>query len=318
MVDDSEPSTSKGNDKDDGICTATDTSSQPVTYQTTSEYFEALEKWMQTAYMWQSVMATFPYLLMSNQCLPTITSNPNFLNNPSGSATGTYTFAFSQSGVPFPSAEAQNANTLRNRRPPIHVTRPVTIVNASEGIEYRIPHVWKRFIAEFLDFLILFFIKLAVTFVAVDFFDVIDLDKYNLDLLNSNTKMDYKVAVEMTSEILMLEMIHRVVVCIFEAFWLRRGLGGRVGGATPGKTLMGIRVVLCEKVVPVEGRPLDIVLVQPGTDPGLFWAFARSFVKNLVLAVLFPICFALFFFKHSRTGYDILCRTIVVEDIPRR
>jgi hypothetical protein len=39
------------------------------------------------------------------------------------------------------------------------------------GIEYRIPPLWKRFIAEFLDFFILFFLKLAVTFVAVDFFD---------------------------------------------------------------------------------------------------------------------------------------------------
>lgn len=39
------------------------------------------------------------------------------------------------------------------------------------GVEYRIPPLWKRFIAEFLDFLILFFLKLGVTFVAVDIFD---------------------------------------------------------------------------------------------------------------------------------------------------
>jgi hypothetical protein len=39
------------------------------------------------------------------------------------------------------------------------------------GIEYRIPPLWKRFAAEFLDFLILFLLKLTVTFVVVDFFD---------------------------------------------------------------------------------------------------------------------------------------------------
>jgi uncharacterized RDD family membrane protein YckC len=97
-----------------------------------------------------------------------------------------------------------------------------------------------------------------------------------------------------------------------QTFWLQRGIGGR-GGATPGKTAMGIRVVLCTKVTQTEGRPMDVVTVHPGTDLGWGWAFARSFAKNVVLFFLFPICFV-FFFKHNRTGYDILCQTIVVED----
>jgi uncharacterized RDD family membrane protein YckC len=103
-----------------------------------------------------------------------------------------------------------------------------------------------------------------------------------------------------------------------QTFWLQRGIGGHVGGATPGKTMMGIRVVLCTKVIHIDGRPVDVVTVYPGTDLGLGWAFARSFAKNVVLALLFPICFVLFFFRHNRTGYDILCRTIVVEDPPRQ
>jgi hypothetical protein len=43
-----------------------------------------------------------------------------------------------------------------------------------------------------------------------------DLDKYDLYVLQRNVKIDYKMALEMTSEILLLELIHRVVVCIFE------------------------------------------------------------------------------------------------------
>jgi uncharacterized RDD family membrane protein YckC len=62
---------------------------------------------------------------------------------------------------------------------------------------------------------------------------------------------------------------------------------------------------------------MDVIAVHPGTDLGLRWAFARSFIKNLILAVIFPL-FAIFFFRHNRTGYDMLCRTIVVEDPPRQ
>jgi len=103
-----------------------------------------------------------------------------------------------------------------------------------------------------------------------------------------------------------------------QAFWLQRGTDGHAGGATPGKLVMGIRVVLCTKVTHMEGRPVDVVTVYPGTDLGFGWAFARAFAKSMILALLFPVCFVLFFFRHNRTGYDIMCRTIVVEDPQRQ
>lgn len=43
-----------------------------------------------------------------------------------------------------------------------------------------------------------------------------NLDKYDPFLLQRNFKLDYKMALEMTSEILLMEFIHRIVVCIFE------------------------------------------------------------------------------------------------------
>jgi hypothetical protein len=43
-----------------------------------------------------------------------------------------------------------------------------------------------------------------------------DVDKYDLDVLRQHAKIDYYMALEMTSEILLLEMIHRIVVCLFE------------------------------------------------------------------------------------------------------
>lgn len=79
--------------------------------------------------------------------------------------------------------------------------------------------------------------------------------------------------------------------------------------------MMGLRVVQCRNVTSVD-RPddPDVVLVSPGTDLGLALALGRSFVKNMILAFLLPIWFALFFFRFNRTVYDLLCNSIVVED----
>ncbi|XP_049858102.1 protein FAM8A1 [Schistocerca gregaria] len=308
MVENSNSSSDKANDS-----ATNQMLGKGIVCKTREEYFAALEKWLQDVYVMQSFAASFPYILMCNQLMPNAATNN--LTSSVNTATGIPGAGVFQFITPPPYLQGQQANEgVRHRFGPNVQSQRREQANLQEGIVYKIPAVWKRIIAELLDFVILLFVRLAITFVAVDF-DIIDLEKYDFDLLNRNVKMDYKVAVEMTSEILLLEMIHRLVVCLFEAFWIRRGIGPRMGGATPGKAVLGIRVVLCERVTDVEGRP-DIVLVTPGTDPGMFWAVARSLIKNLILAVLFPVCFVLFLFRHNRTGYDIICRTLVVEDAP--
>lgn len=101
--------------------------------------------------------------------------------------------------------------------------------------------------------------------------------------------------------------------CTLQTFWLQGGVGGRVGGATPGKTVMGLRVVRCENVS-VVGDNDETVLVRPGTNLGLGWAFARSFIKNLVLAIFIPGSYAFLYFRFNRAAYDMICNTIVVEE----
>jgi hypothetical protein len=61
------------------------------------------------------------------------------------------------------------------RRPRIAQAGPEQPI---EWHEYTIPPLWKRFLAEFIDFVILFVLKIVVTFIAVDWFDMIDLDRY--------------------------------------------------------------------------------------------------------------------------------------------
>jgi len=200
-------------------------------------------------------------------------------------------------------------------RPRVNIT--LTRGNqAADLTEFTIPPIWKRVVAESLDFLLLFLLKVMVTFVVVDFFELIDLDSYSLpaDLLSldpASIKVDYTLALNFTSEILMLELIHRLVVCVFEALCTRKGPGGLPGGATPGKAIMGLKIVRCDQVIPTG---VNRVRVVPASNLGIFWALVRSFLKNFSLAFLFPVCFSLMFLPYSRTLYDVIARSIVVEN----
>ncbi|CAB3382893.1 Hypothetical predicted protein [Cloeon dipterum] len=266
---------------------------------TRDEYFAALEKWLQDAYMWQCMNAWFPYMLMNQQQQRVAPSAPT-----------------TAGAVPFPWPTGFQGLLNVNNTPQGNVTNQQTL----PGIECQIPPLWKRFAAEFLDFLILFSLKMVVTLVAVDLFELIDIEQYDfMRLLDTQNKMDYNTALKMTTEILVLETIHRIVVCMYEGFWLAQGgVGlGRIGGATPGKNIMGLCVVNCSSVTTVPGR--TTVFVNPATRLNLGIAVARSIIKNFVLAFFFPICFTSLVFQHNRAIHDTLCKTIVVEDpAPRR
>jgi len=193
-----------------------------------------------------------------------------------------------------------------------------TLVQASDPNVFVIPPMWKRIVAEVLDFLILFVLKIMITFIAVDAFDLVDLEHYDLpvafDLLNldpDNLKLDYNFAVQLTQEILLLELVHRMVVCVFEALCTHRGPLGIPGGATPGKLIMGLKIVRCTQVLPLG---LNRVQVNPASDMGFGWALVRSVLKNFSLAFFFPVCISLMILPYSRTLYDIMSRSIVVEN----
>lgn len=193
-----------------------------------------------------------------------------------------------------------------------HLPR-LTLLQAGELSIFTIPPVWKRVAAETIDFFILIVLKVMITFIAVDFFELVDLDQYQLplDLLSLNPdKLDVRLALQFTQEILVLELVHRMVVCLFEALCTHRGPPGMPGGATPGKVIMGLRIIRCNQVTPLGGSR---VRVLPASDLGLGWAAVRSILKNFSLAFFFPVCFSLLFLPYSRTLYDVMARSIVVE-----
>jgi len=215
-----------------------------------------------------------------------------------------------------PAAAGNNRINVAGNRVNITVTRGDN--QLADLSEFTLPPIWKRVMAETLDFLLLFLLKVMVAFVVVDFFELVDLDNYVLpsDLLTlpldpATLKIDYNMALNFTSEILLLEIIHRMVVCVFEALCTRRGPAGLPGGATPGKAIMGLKIVRCDQVI---STGVNRVRVTPASDLGIFWAFVRSFLKNFSLAFLFPVCFSLMFLPYSRTLYDVIARSIVVEN----
>ncbi|XP_057329358.1 protein FAM8A1 isoform X1 [Microplitis mediator] len=274
------------------------------------DYFLKLEKWLQEAYAWQSAAATVPYYFMSGQLLHQTAGSPGNQSQASATVSSTTSINTPTSQSTSSSAQTnQQADQSRN-----NISNGTS--NRPDGIEYHIPPIWKRFVAELIDSLMLFVLKLVITFVALDIFAAMNMEPYTLDTLQSSLKIvDYKMAIDVASTILIWELMHRFIVCVFEAIFIQHGMNGRIGGATPGKSLMGLRVVQCRTITPVDRQDgNEVVLVSPGTDLGLPLALGRSIVKNLIMTLVFPICFSLFSFRFNRTGYDLACHSIVVED----
>jgi len=290
-------------------------------------YSAQVAQWLNQAYHAQMIQIGFPSFLAYQASLgrlnlgQTQTSQPTPAaqnvnnNNPQGGQNINLNLNIPGMGMNINLPGVGMNLNLGNNGPNVPILR-ATLVQASDANIFTIPPVWKRIAAEILDFLILFVLKVMITFIAVDFFELVDLDNYEfpLDLLNmdpENVKLDYNLAIQFTQEILILELIHRLVVCVFEALCTHRGPLGLPGGATPGKVIMGLKIVKCKQVTPLG---LNRVKVAPAADLGLGWAIVRSVLKNFSLAFFFPVCFSLMFLPYSRTLYDVMSRSIVVEN----
>ncbi|KAF7397488.1 hypothetical protein HZH68_008710 [Vespula germanica] len=217
-----------------------------------SEYFTKLERWLYETYVWQSAAIMFPYYMMSNQVL-----NPLSGGTSLGSSVTLMTDA-----QRVPTTSSRQENNLQRQT---GQQEPTPLFQPFEGYEFRIPPVWKRMSAEFIDSTILFLLRISLSFALMDFFDYIGLEESKI--LQLNLLIDYKMSMEITYGAILLELINRIVICSFEAFWIQRGMNGRVGGTTPGKSIMGLRVVRCRSVLSLEraDNP-EVVYIYPATN----------------------------------------------------
>eukprot|EP00106_Octopus_bimaculoides_P002208 XP_014769650.1 PREDICTED: protein FAM8A1-like isoform X2 [Octopus bimaculoides] len=179
--------------------------------------------------------------------------------------------------------------------------------------EYIIPSLWKRILAELVDFVLLFYIKLIVSVMVMKQMGYIDLDKYDLEYNWYVAMDDFDISkmFHFTSEMILFELLNRISITIVETMCLQRGIGV-VGGSTPGKRLLGMKVVSCTEISDLgNGR----IRVTPAQDIGLNSALLRSVLKNFTIAFFFPACLTVFFFDHNRAAYDVLAGSIVVQPI---
>ncbi|XP_067937533.1 protein FAM8A1-like isoform X2 [Watersipora subatra] len=161
------------------------------------------------------------------------------------------------------STQSTQAN-IPNNTP---AARPVRAFPEHAGTEVRIPSVWKRVVAEVIDSTLLLFVKLFITYMLMSIggFEAMQLLDFDYALLNG--ELDVDKFLNLSSEIMFVEFIHKLFVCIYEAFCLTFVTNIiPPGGATPGKKLMGIAVVGCEEVFTLGG---DRFLVTGISTPSL-------------------------------------------------
>lgn len=204
------------------------------------------------------------------------------------------------------------------------------------GYEYIISPIWKRVVAEAIDVAILFLIKLLLSFAIVDILNIDVGPVLDLNTLKTSMEDDYSQLFNLASEIIVLELVTKICVCIYETLWTMEG-HNNMGGATPGKLVMGIRILFVESVIlvdqdqpaaagaaaPPAGNGFNTyfnnrvkALLYPARNPGWKRAFCRAFIKNatVIIPVVYPVYFLTFMFRNNRMGYDVLTKTIVVEE----
>lgn len=277
-------------------------SSSERPYRNLREYTDQLHLWLYQYRMWnsmQSFSTMFP--LMLNHCTGPQLSFPH--NNNNNTATHTATIAADSTTA---------ANSTR---------RTTQFQNQRVGSLYSLPPLWKRVAAEIIDFVVLFYLKIMMTVLVLRHMGYLrddNLIEVPLDIMpkfdfTEITEMDVEKAFSFTSELIALEIMNRIMITIFETLCLCKGIGGAVGGATPGKRMLGLKVVSC---LHVTSQPHGRVLVCPAKDIGFFSALVRSVIKNFTMAFFFPACLTVFIFQHNRAAYDILAKTIVVDARP--
>ncbi|XP_076010061.1 protein FAM8A1-like [Genypterus blacodes] len=274
----------------------------------TTEYCEKLQAWMwqyYTGYVsWQSC------LTMSAM------SSPYYLNAPSGGGMAPldlshnwYSSTFGLPVSPYTPAAASSPGSRTGDAAggaAAAAAQPQQQDNGNaprQGREYSIPSPLQRLLAEMVDFFILFFIKATIIISIMHLSGIKDVSKFAMHFIVE--EIDEDTSMEELQKMMLVALVYRILVCFYEivCIW-------GAGGATPGKFLMGLRVVTCDSSMLVLPNR---VLVVPATNVSLSASTVRALNKNFSIAFFFPAFITLLFFQHNRTVYDMVAGTIVVK-----
>lgn len=138
-----------------------------------------------------------------------------------------------------------------------------------------------------------------------------DLERYNE--LQYMLITDDAASLKVIEELLVQALVYRLMVFAFEVLFLMGGLNGSIGGATPGKYLMGLSAVASDSITTVSiDAAGEKVRIVPGGNLGFWRAFLRALVKNFSMTFLFPVFLTVLFFQHNRTIYDVISNSTIV------
>ncbi|XP_066539761.1 protein FAM8A1 [Hoplias malabaricus] len=269
-----------------------DRNPQSNTDVSTSEYCEKLQEWMWQYYCgyvnWQSWVSALSF-------------PPCFQNV---GATGTdLSDGFSVSSTRVPAVSGSTSSQRVGQRPETTSLQQQNGNAPQPGQEYSIPSPLQRFLAELVDFFILFFIKATIILSIMHFSGMKDISKFAVHFIVE--EIDEETSMEELQKMMLVALVYRILVCFYEVICI-----WGADGATPGKFLIGLQVVTCDTSVLV--RP-NRVRVVPATNISLSVSAVRALNKNFSIAFFFPAFITLLFFQHNRTVYDIVAGTIVVK-----
>uniref|UniRef100_A0A915MXG1 RDD domain-containing protein n=1 Tax=Meloidogyne javanica TaxID=6303 RepID=A0A915MXG1_MELJA len=114
--------------------------------------------------------------------------------------------------------------------------------------QFEIPSFFRRIAAEAIDSVIMFIFKFFLVYTLVRA-DLIELDTFD-SILTANA--DLQTLIDVTQGLFSVELLFKLVTAIIEALCITFGVPV---GCTPGKRLLGIKVISCLDVQPVTGSP---------------------------------------------------------------
>uniref|UniRef100_A0A915MTK0 RDD domain-containing protein n=1 Tax=Meloidogyne javanica TaxID=6303 RepID=A0A915MTK0_MELJA len=114
--------------------------------------------------------------------------------------------------------------------------------------QFEIPSFFRRIAAEAIDSVIMFVFKFFLVYTLVRA-DLIELDTFD-SILTANA--DLQTLIDVTQGLFSVELLFKLVTAIIEALCITFGVPV---GCTPGKRLLGIKVISCLDVQPVTGSP---------------------------------------------------------------
>uniref|UniRef100_A0A8C4Q1H6 Family with sequence similarity 8 member A1a n=1 Tax=Eptatretus burgeri TaxID=7764 RepID=A0A8C4Q1H6_EPTBU len=136
--------------------------------------------------------------------------------------------------------------------------QPQAATRQHHGLEFDVPSLSLRLLAEAVDFLILCCFKVSITLAVLYRSGIKDPANFAIHLMIED--IGDETTMEDLQRMLLIALVYRLFVCFYETVCI-----WGVGGATPGKFVLGLRVLSCDSCVSVHA---DRVLLQRPTNVG--------------------------------------------------